>query len=322
MKEPCGFDHDLLDTPISMHNKSVFTLPRVLRAVFCAAALALLAGCDIKMTDLTPKVLPENPSRIYTFALNVTPKTTKVVRDSFQAHLVIDGQILEMKTGTLGNGVFEYEYQLPAGRDEVAYYYIVDYAVRNDAGISRRQGFTDITRAQVVGRYVLTMETNRGPVGARISVVGRGFGSADIIKFDGEPVRTVNESSNALSFFVPAVETGRNYRVTLEGAAGSSPVGTFRVDPAILDVSPARISLTEGGIQPVTFTIPAPASAGGQLLDVTTDIPDSVIMPEVIVPEGRNSVIIDVRGGKPGTGNLFLKGYGTTGEIIIPVVVQ
>lgn len=305
-----------------MHHQSLFTLPRLLRAVFCAAALALLAGCDLKVTDLTPKVLPENPSRIYTFALNVTPKSTKVLPESIKATLVVDGLTLEMKSGALGKGVFEYEYQLPAGRDELAYYYVVDYSVDTGAGVAKRQNFTDIVRTRVVGRYVLTMETNRGPVGARISVVGRGFGNADVVKFDGEPVRTVNESANALSFYVPAVETGRNYRVTLEGAAGSSPIGTFRVDPAVLDVSPSRLTLKQGGSQPLTFTIPAPAAAGGQLLDVTTDIPDSIVMAEVIVPEGSNSVTVDVRGGKPGSGSLFLKGYGNTGEIIIPVTVE
>jgi hypothetical protein len=174
----------------------------------------------------------------------------------------------------------------------------------------------------VVARYVLSMETNRGPVGAKISVVGRGLGSADVVKFDDQPVRTEFASANALNFYVPAVETGRNYRVTLEGAAGNSPIGTFRVDPAVLDVSPATLSLTLGGIQSISFTIPSPAPAGGQLLDVTTDIPDSVIMPEVIVPAGQSSVSIEVKGGKPGTGNLFLKGYGHTGEITIPVSVQ
>lgn len=305
-----------------MHHQSVFSLPRILRAVFCAAALALLAGCDIKITDLTPKVLPENPSRIYTFALRVAPKSSYVLKDSIKTRIVIDGQIHEMSTGTLGKDIYEYEFQLPAGRDELAYYYLVDYKIENKAGIVRRQEYTDITRTRVVGRYVLTMETNRGPVGAKISVVGRGFGNADVVKFDDQPVRTVNESPNALSFYVPAVETGRNYRVTLEGAAGSSPVGTFRVDPAVLDVSPARLSLTQGASQPLTFTVPTPASSGGQLLDVTTDIPESVVMPEVIVPEGQNSVTIDVTGGKPGTGNLFLKGYGSSGEITIPVTVQ
>lgn len=305
-----------------MHHQPVFSLTRVLRAVFCAAALALLAGCDLKVTDLTPKVLPENPSRIYTFALSVTPKTTTIAPGSIAARIVVDGQIHNMSSGGLGKGVFEYEFALPAGRDELAYYYIVDYAVEHGGGITRKQEYTDITRTRVVGRYVLTMETNRGPVGARISVVGRGFGSADIVKFDDHPVRTVNESSNALSFYVPALATGRNYRVTLEGAAGNSPIGTFRVDPAVLDVTPSRLALTQGGIQSLTFTIPSPASAGGQLLDVTTDIPESVVMPEVIVAEGSNSVTIDVKGGKPGTGNLFLKGYGATGEITIPVTVK
>ena len=306
-----------------MHNQPVFTLPRFIRAVFCAAALALLAGCDLKITDLTPKVLPENPSRIYTFAVNIAPKTTRVVRGSISTKLVVDGQIHEMKNGALGTGVFEYEFQLPAGRDELAYYYVVDYEVANDNGVTfKRQDYTDLTRTRVVGRYVLTMETNRGPVGARISVLGRGFGSADVVKFNDQPVRTVNDSTNALSFYVPAVDTGRNYRVTIEGAAGSSPVGTFRVDPAVLEVSPSRLNLTQGGTQPLTFTIPRPASSGGQLLDITTDIPDSIVMTEVIVPEGKNSVTIEVKGGKPGTGTLFLKGYGSTGEITVPVVVK
>ena len=305
-----------------MHHQSVFSLNRIWRAVFCAAALLVLAGCDLKLTDLTPKVLPENPSRIYTFGLRVTPKSTKVIEDSIKATIVVDGQTHEMKSGVLGKNVFEHEFQLPAGRDELAYYYVVDYAIEHGGGITRRQEYTDIIRTRVVARYVLSMETNRGPVGAKISVVGRGLGSADVVRFDDQPVRTEFASANALNFYVPAVEPGRNYRVTLEGAAGNSPIGTFRVDPAVLDVSPATLSITTGGIQSLSFTIPSPAPAGGQLLDVTTDIPDSVIMPEVIVPAGQSSVSIDVKGGKPGIGNLFLKGYGNTGEITIPVTVK
>ena len=305
-----------------MHHQSVFSLSRVIRAVFCAAAVALFAGCDIKITDLTPKVLPENPSRIYTFAVRADGRTTHFLPDYTRAKLVVDGQTFEMSNGSLGRDIFEYEYQLPAGRDELAYYYVIDYAIETKAGISRRQRYSEITRTRVVGRYVFTMETNRGPVGAKISVVGRGFGNTDVIKFDDQPVRTVNESANALSFFVPAVATGRNYRVTLVGTTGSSPVGTFRVDTAVLNVSPTSLSLTRDGVQTLTFSLPAPAPAGGQLLDITTDIPDSVIMPEVMVPAGESSVTIEIKGGAPGTGNLFLKGYGSTGEISVPVTVQ
>jgi hypothetical protein len=304
-----------------MHTSTRFTLPRLLRAVFCAATLALLAGCDLQVTNLTPKVLPENPSRIYTFAVNVKPTSTHVIRDSIRATIVIDGQTHKMESGTLGKGVFEYEFKLPAGRDEVAYYYVIDYSVENNGIIRRRQDYIDVVRARVVSRYVMSLETNRGPVGSRISVVGRGFGNADIIKFDDVAVKTINESANSLSFIVPAVATGRNYRVTLEGAAGNSPVGTFRVDPASVDVSPSALSITKDLSQPLTFTVSVPAGPGGQLIDVTTDIPESVIMPEVIVPEGQTSVTIDVKGGKPGAGSLFLKGYGN-GEVTIPVTVQ
>ena len=39
------------------------------------------------------------------------------------------------------------------------------------------------------------------------------------------------------------------------------------------------------------------------------------------MPEGQTAVTIDVKGGKPGTGSLFLKGY-SNGEVTIPVIVQ
>jgi len=43
-------------------------------------------------------------------------------------------------------------------------------------------------------------------------------------------------------------------------------------------------------------------------------------MPEVVVPQGATSVTMQVEGGRPGSGNLFLKGYGS-GEIAVPVTV-
>ncbi len=90
----------------------------------------------------------------------------------------------------------------------------------------------------------------------------------------------------------------------------------------MLNVTPTRLNLTKDGVQTLTFTLPAPAPAGGQLLDITTDIPDSIIMAEVIVPAGESTVTAEVKGGAPGTGHLFLKGYGSSGEINIPVTVE
>jgi hypothetical protein len=43
-------------------------------------------------------------------------------------------------------------------------------------------------------------------------------------------------------------------------------------------------------------------------------------MPEVVVPEGQTSVSVTVEGGKPGSGSLFLKGYGD-GDVTVPITV-
>jgi hypothetical protein len=131
----------------------------------------------------------------------------------------------------------------------------------------------------------------------------------------------VCESPNSLSFFVPPVEAGKNYKVALNGSPGYVAVGEFHVDPSSLTVSPTSLSLRTGSRQALSFSIPNPAPPGGTLLDIATDVPESVIMPEVIVPQGQTTVTITVEGGKPGSGSLFLKGFGA-GEISVPVTVS
>jgi hypothetical protein len=263
--------------------------------------------------------MAENPSHIYTFSLRVTPRSNTVSNISPQ--IVVDGQSHGMKKSALGEGIYDFEYQLPAGRDQMAYYFLVNYSVEGGCGQQvPQETYTKVEQIQIVRRYVLSLEVNRGPVGARISVLGRGFTQQDVVHFNGTPARTVYESPNAVSFFVPPLEPSRNYQVTVNGSAGNSPVGTFRIDATTVSVSPTSLTLRTGERQSLNFSLPNAAPPGGTLLDVTTDIPESVIMPEVIVPQGQNSVSVTVEGGKPGAGNLFLKGFGQ-GELTIPVNV-
>lgn len=305
-----------------MHNNRLFSVKRLLTSLFAAGCLFVLAGCNLTVTNLTPTSLPANPSRIYTLTTRVTPKGTSIIRESIRASIVIDGQSHAMKKSGLGTDIYEFDYQLPAGRDEIAYYFLVNYNVESNTGIvAPREEYSKVIHSKIVGRYVFSLEANRGPVGARVSIVGRGFTKDDIVSFDGTPVRTEFESSNAIAFYVPSVTTGTNYAVTLSGPTGTSPVGTFRVDPSELSISPSSLDLTAGASADLTFTLPSPAAEGGQLLDVTTDIPDSVIMSEVVVPAGETSVTVSVKGGQAGSGNLFLKGYGN-GEVTIPVTVK
>ncbi len=305
-----------------MHTNRISPARKFLFWLGAAAALLLVAGCQgIVLTNLTPASLPENPSQIYTITLRVTPKTNTIIGSSISPHIVIDGQNFAMTRSPLGENLFEFDYQLPAGREELAYYFLVDYKTGGNGTETAGQAYTAVTTAHVVHRYVLSLEVNRGPVGARISVLGRGFTPQDVIYLDNNPTRTVFESPNALSFFVPALPAGQNYRVMVGGASGNSPVGTFRIDTSNLTVTPSSLTLRTGERQPITFTIPNAAPPGGLLLDLTTDVPESVIMPEVLVPQGQTSVTVTVEGGKAGSGSLFLKGYGS-GEVSVPITVS
>jgi len=304
-----------------MHTKPLSLARKFVFGIIASVGLLLLAGCDMSLTNLTPPSLPENPSQIYTLSLRVSRPSGNIVKESVTPYIVINGQNFKMTRSSLNEDLYDFDYQLPGGSDSMKYYFLVHYKLNSNGYTHDREAYTDIKETKVARRYVLSLEVTRGPIGARVSVLGRGFTPQDSISLDGTPARTVYESANSLSFFVPAVTPNKNYKVTLSSSAGNSPVGAFRVDSAALQVSPSSLNLRPGEKQSLTFSLPQPASGGGVLLDVTTDVPESVIMPEVIIPAGQSSVSITVQGGKKGSGTLYLKGFGQ-GEIIIPVVVQ
>jgi IPT/TIG domain-containing protein len=304
-----------------MHTNRISPARKILVGLVAAFVLALLPGCEtVTLTNLTPGSMPSNPSQIYTFTLRVTPRTQTVIPTSVAPHIILDGQTFPMKPSALGSGLYEFEYSLPAGRDDVAYYYLVNYAIEGNGAQTSSEAYTEVTHAKIVARYVLSLEVNRGPVGARVSILGRGFTPQDVVFFSGVQARTVYESPNSISFSVPPLEPGKNYSVALNGSPGYSPVGTFHIDSSTVSVSPEALTLRTGDQQTLSFTVSNVAPAGGTLLDITTDVPESIIMPEVQVEQGQTTATVTVKGGKPGTGSLFLKGYGA-GEITIPVTV-
>src|SRR5436309_12193324 len=111
-----------------MHTNRISPARKILVWLAAIAGLALLAGCDtVTLTNLTPASMPENPSQIYTFSLRITPRTNTVPPATISPHIIIDGKNFDMKPSPLGAGIYDFEYQLPAGRDDVAYYYLVNY---------------------------------------------------------------------------------------------------------------------------------------------------------------------------------------------------
>ena len=287
-----------------------------------ALALALsLAGCATKISTMTSETVAENPSQIYTITTLAKPRDPNVKKGSVSPKIVIDGQMHEMTPSTLGKDIYEYDYHMPAGRTEAIYYILVNYTVLNNGEAHQQEDYTEKRWLRVVNRMVYTLDVLRAPIGARVAVVGRGFTPQDVVYLDSTPARTVFEGPNAISFMVPAMPPGKNYSVTLNNGTGSQPVGTFRVDPIAITVTPTALNLRSGERTTLFFALESQAPAGGQLIDVSTDVPKSVIMPEVIVPAGATSVSITVQGSQPGTGSLFVSGTGS-GEMTIPVTVN
>ena len=298
-----------------MHKTPFPHASRIFSAIAAAFTL-LLAGCNLTITNLTPVTVPQNPSQIYTITASFHTSPS-VETASVKPRIIIDGQAHEMNRSSVGNDMWEFDYQLPAGRATASYYFICDYSTKGNPDTT--EAYSELQHMNIAGRYVIRPEASRAPVGSRVSILGAGFTSYDIVYFDQTPTRTVFESPSSLSFFVPAVEAGRNYKLSVRGSGITLDVGSFRVDAISFQVTPSALFLRPGEQQAITFTIPQPAPAGGMLIDVTTDVKDSIVMPEVFVPANASSVTVPVQGGKPGTGSLFFR--SSAGESTVSVTV-
>lgn len=298
------------------HSRLSKKTPVIAALVFLAA---LIPGCKSPITNITSETVPENPSQIYTITTRIKPREPWQAKANVRVQIVINGQIHDMRQSAFSDDIYEYDFAMPPGVTEAAYYVLLNYEVPGSQGSPIRSYYSPLTRIKLTNRYVFTIEANRGPTGARIGVVGRGFTPQDVVYLDSTPTRTVYESPNSVSFQVPAIASG-NYRVTLNSPVGNQDIGTFHVDGVALNVAPSSLSIRRGERANLLFSIGSPAPAGGLLVNVTTDIPHSVIMPEVIIPAGQSSVSVTVQGGEPASGSLFVGAAGK-GEIAVPVSV-
>ena len=300
-----------------MHKTPFHHASRIFSVIAAALMLLVLTGCNFTITNLTPETLPQNPSQIYTITASFRPTSRTIETASIKPRIVVDGQAHAMSRSSVGTDIWEFDYQLPAGRTTASYYFICDYSTKGSS--STTEIYSELQNLIIAGRYVIRSEASRAPVGSRVSILGAGFSPYDIAYFDNTPTRTVFESPSSLSFFVPAVEPGRSYKLSVRGSGIGLDVGTFRVDAISFQITPTAVFVRSGEQQALTFTIPQPAPAGGMLIDVTTDIPQSIVMPEVMVPANATSVTVPVQGGKPGTGFLYFR--SSAGESTVSVTV-
>lgn len=287
---------------------------------------AFLTGCTTAFTRLSPPVkVPENDSGIYTFTVQYKSFPSGLVHDSVRVDLVINGQAHEMTRE--GNGhTFTYDYRMPPNLREARYYYQVSYDYKTSSSNGHQDDYSardedGLHLMRIINRYPIQLITSRGPVGASVTLVGRGFTEFDKIVIGDQETATVADSPTSLRFTVPALPANQTYDVKLRTGQGDLPAGTFRIDAALLRVLPERLNLTTGGRELLVLSIDFEAPEGGLTVKDTTDVASSLIMPEIVIPAGSRTVSVPVEAGQPGSGTLYLEADGFE-KVAVPVTVR
>ncbi len=289
-----------------------FTVALVLSATFL--------GCNHPVTNITLPQAAENQSHIYTLFVSARVNEHALVEGSIHAFITIDGVEHEMGLAPYGDRLYQYEYQMPGDRSQAKYFFSIRYQEKVETLIKdREQRSSETYTLNVVNRYVLAMEATRGPVGSVIPVVGRGFSRLDRIVIGGIEAPTSVASSNALTFTVPPLPAG-DYPVEWHSGTDVFQIGAFHLDGADLKVTPNSLELASGGSTQMTFDMGLPAPEGGLPVAVLTDIPASVVMPDVVIPAGQSSITINISGAAMGSGSLHISAPGFS-QLEVPVKI-
>lgn len=295
-------------------------------SLFLLGGILALAGCSTTFQDYTPERIPQNPSGIYTFSFSTELPSSNRVDGSERAKIVINGQTYDMERSSEDDLTFTFDYKMPPGVTEARYYYIVSWDYSSADGIATATRYSTVEdgkiyQARLINRYPIQLVNDRGPAGASIPIVGNGFSSQDVVLVGDTEALTTVHSSNSLEFIVPPLPAGRTWPITLRTGSGDLSAGNFRIDEAAFSVQPQELFLSSGEMDFLIVEIDNAAPLGGLYVDARTDIPNSLIIPEITIAEGSRSVNVNVTAGEPGSGILVLSVPGYA-PIEIPVTVN
>ncbi len=296
---------------------------KILKFLGTALAGVGLVGCS-SITNLSPEKFPQNPSGIYTLSMRTHINDGGIVKGSVKPYVVIDEQTLPMReiSSRPSDRMFEFDYSMPKGRKDAKYYFVVEYKSDTGAGgiVTRSFQSDNVYTLKVADRYIMNMQFDRGHIGAVVPVVGRGFNSQDKIKFGSVYATVESVTRDTINFVVPPLPAEKTYDVELVSASGKTWIGAFRIDRSVLEVSPSQIEINTGDVVNVIFNIGFKAGERGYAIDVKTNIPSSVMMGEVFVKPGQDSVVVPLKGVADAKGKLFIQARGFD-EAVVPISI-
>ena len=291
--------------------------------IILSVSLFFLSSCNRpSFINLTSSNLSQNPSGIYTLQTEVDLQDRKILSETVEISAVVGGESITMIQDPVNKSLWSCDYKLPSGFDEATYYFQANYMSEKENGSQiKRTLKSDLQVFRLENRYVGNLASYRGPVGVEIAVQGRGLTKYDSIAIGGQKAATRYLSENELRFTVPALPANLDYPVQLIGGAhGALNIGNFRIDESALSVVPNSLEIQSGDTATLLFKIDYEAPEGGIALEVKTNVPDSVVMPEAKIAQGDKTVNVPVRGGVTGEGKLVVTAAGYE-PIEIPVRV-
>ena len=278
-----------------------------------------LAGCTQTLTNLTPESAQRNPSNMYRFSVQCNVDERKVVPGSFDLNLVIDGEKHPMQKDNLAANIYYQDHRLGIDRFSAKYYFDLTYKQNNRGKLHTYTRKTNLAEFNIQERGGFCLENERGPVGADIKVLGRGFTEGDRVVLGEYSAATTYLSDNVLVFRLPPVEAGKSYPVYVLGGGEKIFVGNILVDNSFFSLEPNELALKSG--EKASLLIKTSSDLDSELyVNVTTNVPNSVIMPEVKIPAGERSVSVEIEGGEIGEGHLFISAQGFA-ETKLPIKV-
>jgi hypothetical protein len=288
---------------------------------FFLAITIFLAGCEVKnICDITPNVMPKNQSNIYTLAMTVRGTDGDILQKSIKPYVVVNGEKNEMEKHPDENNVFVYDYHFD-GIGIIPYYFELVYEMNRNGNMRTKTEKSDLFQTTVTDKYIFALDAHRGPVGTQVNIVGSGLARTDRVRFGGRVVPAEWLSTGSIAFTVPSVECDSEYEVNLLVGQKELYVGTFFVDVSTLHCSTDFIRLANGESQRLVFMLDYPANQEGVNVDITTDIPNSIVMPEVRFGAGERTVSINISGSEEsGKGLLFVNAKGFS-PLKIPVEI-
>ena len=282
-----------------------------------------LTGCSVRIINLTPTEIPTSASGTYTLKALADIGRNTVFPDSLEAFVIIDGKQYPMIQQPANDYLFEYNYKPSDEKSAFQFYYKLNYIIKkNNQTPAFKQTTSDLQQVELTYSNRLKINRQHAPIDTEVSVYGDQFTVRDQVLVNGILCKTSRISSQELQFVVPEISPKFNYPVEVRTPKGIFKAGSLRVDPANpLKVTPQKLALRLGQPQALVFMLDYPAPSGGLYLEITTDIPDSIIMPEALIPEGSRTISVIVDSKNIANGNLFIQA-GELPEIIVPVTIR